>query len=180
MGDTVMRPKLIFISGPPGFSKSEVASRLYVKLAECAWLDGDDVWRIHPFRVDAETVAVAERNIISVLGNFLSSGRSHVILTWVLHRQTIIDRILWGLDGIPFDVAVFTLVCDEETLVARWRKSHPGGDTTELPLQRLRECSALSSTQVDTTGLDPDQVAERIYQMMEASEVGTRTAELSN
>ena len=124
-----MHPRLIQIAGAPGVGKSEAASRLAAKLADCAWLDGDDVWRIHPFRVDPETVRLAEHNIVSVLGNSLSGGVSHVILSWVLHRQAIIDRMLGALEVTSFDVAVFTLLCDEYTLEKRWRASQTGMET---------------------------------------------------
>jgi cytidylate kinase len=157
-----MRQKLILIGGPPGVGKSAVASILWTMLDRSAWLDGDDVWRIHPFRVDPERVALAEDNIAAVLRNYLLSGCSHVILTWVLHRQEIIDRILGGLDGIPFDALFFTLVCDSITLESRWRASHPTEEDVGLPLRRLRECAELNSTQIDTSELSAEQVASAI------------------
>lgn len=175
-----MEPRLIVISGAPGVGKSVVASHLCRMLDECAWLDGDDVWRIHPFRVDAERVALAERNIVAVLRNYLSNGCAHVILTWVLHRQEIIDRILSGLEGIPFDGSLFTLVCDERTLESRWRASHSGHADVELALRRLRESAALDTTHIDTTELSPEQVAGGILETLAAKEPSAPTAEPSN
>lgn len=163
-----MRPKLILISGAPGVGKSEVASRLYEMLEECAWLDGDDVWRVHPFRLDAERVALAEGNVIVVLHNYLSSGCANVILTCVLHRQEIIDRILRGLDDVPFEASVVTLVCDESALESRRRASHPGDVNVDISLRRQRECAALDSTKIDTTRLTPDEAALRVLEAVSA------------
>jgi broad-specificity NMP kinase len=167
-GVSRVRPKLILISGAPGVGKSEVASRLYKMLEECAWLDGDDVWRVHPFRVDAERVALAERNVMAVLHNYLSSGCAHVILTWVLHRQEIIDRILRGLDDVPFETSVVTLVCDESTLESRRRASHPGDVNVDVALRRQRECAALDSTKIDTSRLTREAVALRVLEAVSA------------
>jgi hypothetical protein len=166
-----MVPKLILIGGPPGVGKSAVASILWTMLDESAWLDGDDVWRIHPFRVDTERAALAEANIAAVLRNYLLGGCSHVILTWVLHRQAIIDRILGELDGIPFDASFFTLVCDSGTLESRWRASHPTDEDAGLPLRRLRECAELDSTQIDTSQLSAEQVASAIADELESGKL---------
>jgi hypothetical protein len=160
----------VLIGGPPGVGKSAVASRLSEMLDECAWLDGDDVWRVRPFRVDADSVALAERNIADVLRNYLLSGCPHVILTWVLHRREIIDRILEALDGVSFDVSSFTLVCDPGTLESRWRTSHPAEGRAALPLRRLRECMELNSVHIDTSALDVEQVASAVLDALESGE----------
>ncbi len=166
-----MYPKLILLSGAPGVGKTEVASRLVTRLGDCAWLDGDDVWRIHPFRVDRESVRVAERNIVSVLGNFLSAGFPHVVLSWVLHRRAIVDRIIEGIDGPEFAAGLFTLTCDEATLLERWRETHAGEVASDLPLKRLEETRVLDSVQIDTTGLDPSGVADVLHAMIVGDKV---------
>ena len=114
-----MKPKVVLITGAPGVGKSAVASILLERLPESIWLDGDDVWRMNPFRVNGTTTAMVEGNIQFVLRNFLSAGFAYVILSWVLARQPIIDRILEGLTGLEYELFVFTLVCEEEALRAR-------------------------------------------------------------
>ena len=157
-----MEPRLIFVTGAPAAGKTAVCRILFKRLANAAWLDGDDVWRINPFRVDAQTTALAEGNIQSVLRNYLSSGFEHALLSWVLHEQSIIDRILRGLDGIAFQFYAFTLVCEEATLAERFAEDPARGQVSSLALQRLRESKALATIHVETDGLEPRQVARKI------------------
>ena len=117
--DVTSATKLIFIGGAPGVGKSTVARRLLVRLDHAVWLNGDDLWRMHPFVVNQTTTSMVEGNIQSVLGSFVAAGFSYVLFTWVLHDQSIIDRLLNGITDTPFQFSLFTLVCDEETLKSR-------------------------------------------------------------
>ena len=109
--------RLIFINGAPGVGKSTVGKLLFSRLNKSAFLDGDDVWKINPFEVTDATREIVEQNITYVLSNYIRANYEYVILTWVLHRQSIIDNLLKGLEGLSFDLHIFTLVCDENTLL---------------------------------------------------------------
>ena len=98
--------RLIIINGAPGVGKSTVGNLLFSRLNNSAILDGDDVWRINPFKVTDVTRDIVEQNITFVLGNYMKSNYEHVILTWVLHRQSIIDSLLKGLEDLHFHLQI--------------------------------------------------------------------------
>lgn len=160
-------PKLIFITGAPGVGKTELARRLFTRLHNSAWLDGDDVWRMNPFRVDDSTIALAHSNIESVLRNYLAAGFSYVIFSWVMHQQSIIDRILKGLEGLEYELFVFTLVCDDATLVSRLG-SHATRTKIELAIERLRQSRGIETTKIETTGRQPEDIAGEILRRIES------------
>ncbi len=154
--------KLIFIGGAPGVGKSTVARRLLVRLDHAVWLNGDDLWRMHPFVVNQATTRMVEANLQLVLGSFVAAGFSYVLFTWVLHDQSIIDRLLNGITDTPFQFSLFTLVCDEETLKSRLTSDTSRCTDTSLALRRLQQTLALGSCKIDTTGQTPEVIVEEI------------------
>lgn len=154
--------KLIFIGGPPAVGKTTVAHLLWHELDHCAWLEGDAVWRIRPFSVTPASRRLAEANITAVLGNYLESGYSHVLLSWVLHRLDLIQRLLAPLEGLAKEVHQFTLVATPEVLRRRFELDPKRGRFSELPLWRLEEAASLPTRQIDTTSLSPSEVARLI------------------
>jgi len=162
-----MMPKLIFITGAPGVGKTELARRLFTRLHNSAWLDGDDVWRMNPFRVDDSTIALAHSNIESVLRNYLARGFSYVIFSWVMHQQSIIDRIIQSLEGLEYELFVFTLVCDDATLVSRLG-SNATRTKIELAIERLRQSRGIETTKIETTGRQPEDIAGEILRRVES------------
>ncbi len=154
--------KLVIINGAPGIGKSTVAELVFAGLTNAAFLDGDDVWRIKPFEVNERTKAVVNRNIPFVLRSYLEAGYEWVLLAWVMHRQEIIDLVVAALSDLDFDLHIFTLVAEEEALLERWRLRAKKEDVPELVADRLRESRRLTTTQIDTTHLQPKEIAEKI------------------
>jgi broad-specificity NMP kinase len=154
-----MRTKLIFIGGAPGVGKSTVAKLLLDDLKDCVWLDADDLWRMNPFIVDDNTKAMVERNIHFVLNSFLQEHFTYILFTWVLHLDSIIDKILSSLDLADFDFLHFTLICDEKTL--KDRMSTDVGRTTDpsLAIKRLKESKNVKSIKIDTVNKTLSEIA---------------------
>ena len=154
--------KLVIVNGAPGVGKSTVAEIVFSGLSNAAFLDGDDVWRIRPFEVNDRTKAIVGKNIPFVLRSYLEAAYDYVLLAWVMHRQEIIDAILEALSDLEFDLHVFTLVAEEGVLCERWRSRAGKQAVPELVGDRLRQSRRLRTTQIDTTGMEPDEVADRI------------------
>lgn len=156
--------KLIIINGAPGVGKSTVGNLLFSRLQNIAILDGDDVWRINPFEVTDNTRDIVERNIAFVLRNYLEAAYEYVILVWVLHQQSIIDCLLSKLDDLKFKVYIFTLICDEETLLERRCQQGKEGRELEVALDRLRQCLMLETEKLDTGAMKPDEIVDMIIE----------------
>lgn len=163
MGDNSLT-KLIIINGPPGVGKSTIGNLLFSRLQNSAILDGDEVWRINPFEVTDRTRDIVERNIAFVLRSYIEANYEYVILVWVLHQQSIIDRLLSKLDNLKFKAHVFTLICDEETLLERRRRQGKKGKELEVALDRLRQSLMLETEKLDTSALKPDEIVDMIME----------------
>lgn len=155
--------RLVLIGGPPGVGKSRVARELLARTDDCAWLDGDDLWRTHPFRVDAGRKRMVERNIAFVLRGFLQEGIGTVLCSWVLHREDLVRRLLEPLGDLSFELRWFTLLCSEPVLRER-RASDPERDPSDpRAFERLQQCRALTgTTPIDTDGHSASEIADRL------------------
>jgi hypothetical protein len=159
--------KLIIINGTMGIGKTTVAKLVFTQLPCSAYLDGDEVWHINPFVVTDATKALVERNITSVLRGYLDAGYEHVILSWVMYRQEIIDVIVKPLADLQPHVSVFTLVADEATAVQRVLERDGPARDPEGVLMRLRESLKLDSTKIDTTHRTADEAASMIIRFIQ-------------
>lgn len=112
--------RLYVLCGAMGVGKSATARALRDRLPDCALLDGDWCWDMHPFCVTETTKRVVLDNICYVLNNFLTCGAfENVVFCWVMHRREILDGILARLRTQGWAVHVVALICTREALAAR-------------------------------------------------------------
>jgi len=95
-------------------------------------------------------------NICHLLKNFIDcSAYDTVIFCWVMHQQSILDRILAALPAADIRVKAISLVCDRETLRQRLEGDVARGlrtdDVIERSLARLPLYEALDTVKVDTS-----------------------------
>ena len=159
--------KLIFVGGTMGVGKTTVGKLLKEKLPRCVYLDGDWCWNASPFVVTEETKRLMLDNIQYLLGNFLACSEfSHVVLTWVMHEQKIVDALLDALRGHKFLFYQISLVCSPQTLEQRLWKDISAGlrseDVTKRSVPRLPLYAKLCGETIQTDGLSAEMVAERI------------------
>lgn len=150
--------RLVFISGPPGVGKSTILAHVAESLPSAAWLDGDDVWKIRPFRVDEGTKMQVEGNIAGVLRGHLRAGFETVLLGWVLHRGDLVARLSTLVGRSPDKV--LGLVCRPEVLVAR--REGRGEHHHERALQRLEEVRETCPRSIDTSDLSVDDTVAAV------------------
>lgn len=89
-------------------------------LPNSVFLDGDWCWDADPFQVTEETKEMVMQNICCLLNNFLHcTAYENVIFCWVMHKQSIIDRITAALDTSRCRLVKISLLADEPTLRQR-------------------------------------------------------------
>ena len=160
---------LYLIGGTMGVGKTTVCNELKKQLPDCVFLDGDWCWDLHPFRVTEATKAVVMANIHAMLGNFLKCPEiENVLFCWVMHQQSIIDDVLSGLDLENVRVVNVSLVCSAESLRIRLEGDIAKGvrtmDILDRSIPRLSLYEGLQTIKIDTTDLNPVQIARRIRQ----------------
>lgn len=161
--ETMNKTRLIFINGTMGAGKTTVCRLLQQKLPANVFLDGDDLWNMQPFLVNAATKNMVLNNIGAVLENFLSSGQfDNALFCWVMHEREIADEILSRLHT-PFDFRFFTLTCEKAALAARLERDIAAGKRTRGVIERSAERAThfqkMGSECVDTTERTAEQCA---------------------
>ena len=158
--------RLFMLCGPMGVGKTTIGRALRDFLPDCAFLDGDWCWDMHPFRVTAETKEMGLDNIVHVLNGFLRcSALQNVVFCWVLHEQSTIDQILSRLELNEWKIISVSLMCTENELVSRLQRDIDAGirssDVIARSLERLQHYSGIDSVKVDVTYMCPEEAARQ-------------------
>lgn len=162
--------RLYLVGGPMGVGKTAACQQLKRLLPESAYLDGDWCWDMHPFLVTEETRAMVMDNIAHTLSNFLRcSTIQNVILSWVMHEQSILDDLLSRLPLDGCEVVSVSLIASPDVLRARLRSDIDAGlrseDVIPRSLSRLPMYAQVKSVKLDTSNLTARQVAGAIAEM---------------
>lgn len=157
--------RLWLIGGPMGVGKSRAGHLLRDRLPRSVYLDGDWCWDARPFVVTEETKAMVLRNIRFLLESFLRcSEYENVVLTWVMHRQEILDELTRELPAC--ETIAVSLLCAEAELRRRLERDIAAGlrepDVLERAAAYLPLYAGLRSFKLDTTCLSPEKTAEAI------------------
>lgn len=159
--------RLYLIGGTMGVGKTTACQCLKQRLPACVFLDGDWCWDMHPFVVNDETRQMVMENIAFQLNNFLRcTAFENIVFCWVMHEQSIIDRLLSRLDLRDCQVCEVSLICSPETLRERLQRDIDAGlrqpDVLGRSLARLDNYQGLRSRMLFTDGLTPEQVAQKL------------------
>lgn len=159
--------RLYLVGGPMGVGKTAACQQLKRLLPESAYLDGDWCWDMHPFLVTDETRTMVMDNIAHTLANFLRcSTIQNVILSWVMHEQSILDDLLARLPLDDCEVVSVSLLASPDVLRARLRSDIDAGlrseDVLARSLARLPMYAQVNSVKLDTSSMTARQVAGAI------------------
>lgn len=164
---------LYLIGGTMGVGKTTVCRELKNQLQRSVFLDGDWCWDMNPFVVTKETKAMVLDNITTLLGNFLRcSAYDHVIFSWVMHQQSIIDSILERLDLTEVRVIPISLICSREVLLQRLYRDVEAGvrqpDVLLRSPQRLPLYDSMNTEKIDTSHATVGQTAQAILRLAQS------------
>jgi hypothetical protein len=164
-GDRKKLMDAIVITAAPGMGKSTLFASLAEKLPEnSAFLDGDEVGHLVPFRLTREWLDLVQDNIAACAANFAKCDVRLLVTAFCLPAQERVDRITKLLEDIGYEVHTVGLVSDNETLLERNRAR--GGDdirdaqefAESLRCNRgIRELKGV--TLIDTTDMTVEEAA---------------------
>ena len=158
---------LVFINGTMGVGKTATSKELQKMLPNCVFLDGDWCWDMSPFVVTDETKKVVIDNISYILNNFIScSEYKNIIFCWVMHEQSILDDVLSRLNKHNCILYKFSLVCSEQSLIARITKDIKqkirNKDVIERSVPRLKNYFEMDTQKIDVSDISAKEAAEII------------------
>ena len=164
---------LFMIGGTMGVGKTTTCRILRDMLPDCAFLDGDWCWDMHPFKVTEETKVMVMDNICHMLNSFLRcSAFENIVFCWVMHEQSIIDDIVAKLSG-EFILHSVSLVCSPESLSARLAMDVESGirqsDVIERSIARLPLYEHLRTIKLDVSEITPYEAAQHISMLRQRS-----------
>lgn len=144
---------LYLIGGTMGVGKTAISQQLKKDLPNSVFLDGDWCWDADPFQVTEETKEMVMQNICCLLNNFLHcTAYENVIFCWVMHKQSIIDRITAALDTSRCRLVKISLLADEPTLRQRLAADIAQGirnvDVIDRSVARINLYQALDTIKV--------------------------------
>jgi len=162
--------KLFLIGGTMGIGKTSVCERLNIELPNSVFLDGDWCWYANPFRVTDKTRAMVIDNICHVLNNFIHcAAYDHIIFCWVMHEQSIIDKIISGLDIAACNVINISLMVNEINLKNRLMEDVSKGirsdDIIKRSMDRIPLYEKLNTIKIDTNNKTIQMIADEIKKL---------------
>ena len=158
--------KAIVINGPMGVGKTTVGKILADRHPGTAFIDGDWCMDLHPFVGSRETKEMAVDNILHLAGNYRKcSACSMVVLAWLMDDPWVCRRITEGFSALQMEVKNVTLVCDGESLTARWKNDRScewrTEDWLQVSLKSLPRFAEMENV-LDTSGVSAGRIAEII------------------
>lgn len=159
---------LIFINGTMGIGKTATSKELQKLLPKCVFLDGDWCWYMSPFVVTDETKNMVIDNISYLLNNFISCTEyENIIFCWVMHEQKILDDVLSRLKKHDCILYKFSIVCSEQSLIARItldiRQGIRSEDVIKRSVPRLSNYYRMDTEKIDVSDISAKRGAEIIY-----------------
>ena len=160
--------KVIIINGPMGVGKTVTGKLIAEKNPGTAFIDGDWCMDLHPFVGNHETKAMAIDNILHMSGNYQNCSECKMVVhVWLMDNEWVLQRLMDGLDALQAEAKCVTLVCDQESLIRRWKNDYDCEWRTDqwldVSLKSLPHFASMENT-IDTSRLSADSVADLIMQ----------------
>ncbi|MBL4681776.1 MAG: AAA family ATPase [Pseudomonadales bacterium] len=160
--------KLILLGGPPGVGKTSVLKLLPQFYQTCAVFDADDIWRTYPQDKNVEN---RSRNIVavqSVLKCHLESAHAPLFVAWVFANPALVEDVLNGIDQYTSSIQKIYLVASPKVLQERLALRFANKALVQYSLSKLRSINELNHPKINTTNLEPDEIAREIVRLVTA------------
>lgn len=167
--------KLILIIGHNGVGKTTTAEILLQKLSKCAYVDADWCHAINPFPFTDATKYAVSQNIYSLFKNYLvCEDIEYIIFPYGFHgeRKQIFEQVINKLreDSILFEACPIILKCCKEENIKRAIKDGRDMQRIERGIKNtFAFYEEYTYPNLDSTYLQPNQVAEKIIEILNLS-----------
>lgn len=164
--------RLIVIVGPNAVGKTTTAMCLVEKLSRIAYVDSDCCRVMNPFPFTEITKQTIAENMYALLHNYLLCEEVDTVVftySWHGERKEIYDNIIARLqkDEIDFKESVIILECSYEENESRALKDKRDDERIERGMRNtFNFYDRYSYPCIDTTDLLPDEVAEKIMELI--------------
>lgn len=151
----------ILLIGLPGVGKTTTGKYLYSQIPRSQYVDGDDLWRIHPFEVNDTNKQMVEHNIISVYQGFLNNpSLQYFIFSWVVANHDLLHKITtWFKDTNPI---IVLLECNKETYIHRLQEDHRNPSILERYDKMQDSYKTMDVYRIDTTDKSVPDIMKEI------------------
>lgn len=158
--------RVIMINGPMGVGKTTIGKCIAQKYAGTAFIDGDWCMDVHPFVGNRETKTMAIDNILHMIDNYRRcSICKMIVVVWLMDEQWVYQKVMDGISDMGLEVKSVVLVCDENSLIDRWKNDKicewRTQEWLEASLESLAFFSSLENV-LDTSSRTVDQIVDRI------------------
>ena len=149
-----------------GVGKTTVGKYIAETNPGTAFIDGDWCLDLHPFVGNRETKTMAIDNILHIIDNYRKCSLCKlIVLVWLMDDEWVRQRIVDGISSMELKAKCFTLMCDKDELVRRWKNDNKCEWRTDewltVSLKSLTQFAHLEN-RIDTTSLSISEIAEII------------------
>ncbi len=162
---------IIIINGSVGVGKTTVAEELHQKFDKSIHLDGDHIGNVHPFEIyDEARIDHLYRTLELLVGFHQKNGYQNFVINYVFESADSLQDLLDLLSPLEPSIHIYWLTCDEKEQAKRIQGRQ--SDQLDWELNRFVELHRIQTKaarqgfigkEVDTTGLTPTEVAEKIW-----------------
>lgn len=163
---------IIIINGSLGVGKSSVAEELNYKFDKSVHLDGDHIGDVQPFQIyDDARLTHLYRTIELLIGFHQKNGYRNFVINYVFESSESLQELLALLRPLDPSIHCYWLTCEEKEQGKRIQNR--GREDLEWELGRFVELRRIQKEasqhgfigkEVDTTGLNPQEAAQTIWE----------------
>ena len=165
--------KVIVLIGPNGVGKTTTAKAIIDLKSRSAMVDSDWCRFMNPFMFTDTTRQTVTENIFCLIRNYLLNREIDTVVfthSWHGERKVIYDNVMVRLKemGIAFEERIIILKCSLEENLRRLVEDRRDEERIKRGIENTFSFyNAFHYPSIDTTELNPDEVAQRIIDLVE-------------
>ena len=163
---------IIILNGPLGIGKSATSWKLISLFDKAIMLDGDYIGAVHPFEIqDKYRTTYLYKTITHLIAFHQKNDYQNFVINYVFETELELNQLIQFLAPLDDSIHCLRLTCDAEAHKKRIKERNH--KDIEYEIQRGLELADIQNKNamqgnlgkiVETTFLNPQEVAELIYE----------------